>query len=107
MTERTERYLALLGVSIMILILLCASLAFAHDHNRPDLNSWYPTLHSGKGPCCDGPGKDAQHLSVDDWKRIDGHYEVFLEGEWIVVPEEAIVNQPNLDGQAIVWPMYQ
>ena len=32
--------------------------ALAHDHQHPELNGWYESLRSGKGPCCDGT--DAQ-----------------------------------------------
>jgi hypothetical protein len=28
--------------------------ARAHDHSRPELNSWFESLKSGKGPCCSG-----------------------------------------------------
>src|SRR5215467_14402711 len=26
---------------------------WSYDHDHPELNSWYESLHSGKGPCCD------------------------------------------------------
>jgi hypothetical protein len=38
--------------------------ARAHDHQHLELNSWYESLYSGKGPCCDG--SDAKR--VDDGK---------------------------------------
>ena len=35
--------------------------ARAHDYQHPELSNWYESLHSGKGPCCDG----------SDAKRVD------------------------------------
>jgi hypothetical protein len=36
--------------------------------------------------------------------RIDGHYRVRIQGEWIVVPDAAVVTEPNRFGPAVVWP---
>jgi hypothetical protein len=33
-----------------------------------------------------------------------GHYRVRLHGEWIVVPDNAVVTEPNKFGPAVVWP---
>ena len=33
----------------------------------------------------------------------DNHYRVFLQGEWIVVPDDALILGPNKFGKAIVW----
>ena len=88
-----------------ILLALSVAPAFAHDHARPALDGWYQSLTSGKGPCCDGPGVDAMHLSDVDWESKDGRYRVRIEGLWIDVPEEAVVSGPNRDGRTLVWPM--
>ena len=40
--------------------------ARAHDHEHPKLNSWYESLHNGKGPCSDG--SDAKRVDDVDWK---------------------------------------
>ena len=50
--------------------------ARAHDHQHPELNSWYESLYSGKGPCCDG--SDAERVDDADWETKDGHYRVAL-----------------------------
>ncbi len=101
----------------MLALLFLAVKASAHDHEHPELNGWYQTLQSGNGPCCDGT--DAVHLAEPDWESHDGHYRVRLpknpnitydlevNGEWVDVPDEAIVHGPNLDGRALVWPMYE
>src|SRR6201988_3663380 len=48
--------------------------ARAHDYQHPELNSWYESLRSGKGPCCDG--SDAKRVDDADWETKDGHYRV-------------------------------
>lgn len=78
----------------------------AHDHNRPELNDWFMDLHSkGKAPCCDG--SDAMSLEDVDWDSKDGHYRVRLEGEWVDVPDDAVVEGPNRAGPTMVWPWRQ
>lgn len=90
-----------------LVLTLFATAGLAHDPNRPGLDSWYPTLKSESGGyCCDGPGKDAVHLSDVDWDTKDGHYRVFLEGQWRDVPDGAVLKQPNLSGMTLVWPVY-
>jgi hypothetical protein len=79
--------------------------ARAHDHNKPGLDSWYSGLRSGKGPCCGGPSVDATTLDGPDWETKDGHYRVRIEGEWIDVPDDAVLNEPNRDGRTLVWPL--
>ena len=32
-----------------------------------------------------------------------GRYRVFVQGEWIVVPDDALILSPNKFGKAIVW----
>jgi len=69
--------------------------------NSP-LKSWFDQLASGKGLCC----SFADGFRVDDvdWDTQDGHYRVRLNGEWIVVPDNAVVTEPNRFGPAVVWP---
>jgi len=91
---------------ILALVFLVSSLigqAQAHDQNKPELDSWYRSLQSGKGPCCGGPSEDATHLDELQWRSKRDGYEVFIEGEWIEVPPQAIVPVPNKDGRALVW----
>jgi hypothetical protein len=37
-------------------------------------------------------------VSDVDWDTKDGHYRVRLEGEWIDVPEDALITEPNRAG---------
>jgi hypothetical protein len=90
-------------LSAMLLVVAIGG-ARAHDHDHPELNSWYESLHSGKGPCCDG--SDAKRVDDADWDTQDGHYRVRIDGEWVDVPNEAVVDGPNRAGHAMVWPYY-
>lgn len=98
------RGIRILGVIVVLATSLWVGYAYPHDHNRPDLNSWFDGLKSGKGPCCSNA--DGTVLSDVDWESNDGHYRVRIEGEWWDVPDEAVIKEPNLDGQTMVWPVY-
>jgi hypothetical protein len=69
--------------------------------NSP-LHDWFKGLASEKGLCCSYT--DGVTLTDVQWDVKDGHYRVFLEGQWIEVPDDAIVVEPNKYGRAIVWP---
>ena len=40
--------------AVTLIVLVWHFVAHAHDHSRPELNSWFEGLKSGKGPCCSG-----------------------------------------------------
>jgi len=69
--------------------------------NSP-LKPWFDRLASGKGLCC----SFADGFSVQDvdWDTQDGHYRVRVYGQWLVVPDDAVVTEPNRFGLAVVWP---
>jgi hypothetical protein len=79
---------------------------FAHDDGRfanSPLKTWFDQLASGKGLCC----SFADGVSVQDvdWDTTnDGRYRVRLNGQWLVVPDAAVVTEPNRFGPAVVWP---
>jgi hypothetical protein len=70
---------------------------------NPELHQWFEGLRSGKGPCC----SDADGASVADvdWETQDGHYRVRIDGEWVNVPDEAVITEPNRLGRTMVWPI--
>jgi hypothetical protein len=72
-----------------------------HYANDP-LKYWFDHLSSGNGMCC----SFADGLSVNDvdWDMQNSHYRVLLHGEWIIVPDSAVVGGPNRYGPAVVWP---
>ena len=76
---------------------------FAHDPGHPELNAWFDSLKSGRGLCCSFT--DGFAVSDVDWESKDGHYRVRLENNWIDVPDEALITEPNRAGRTMVWPM--
>jgi len=70
---------------------------------NPELHQWFESLRSGKGPCCSDA--DGSAVSDVDWETAGGHYRVRIDGEWILVPDEAVITEPNRIGRAMVWPI--
>jgi hypothetical protein len=69
--------------------------------NSP-LKPWFDQLASGKGLCCSFA--DGATVEDVDWDTQDGRYRVRLNGQWVVVPDVALVTEPNRFGPAVVWP---
>ena len=97
-----------LTVGFAVLLLALAS----HPGHARDLNGryansplkqWFDSLRSGKGPCCSDA--DGSALADVDWESKGGHYRVRLDGEWIDVPDEAVITEPNRIGRTMVWPL--
>ncbi len=96
------------------LLLLCCTSAFAHDDGRyanSPLKSWFNQLASGKGLCCSFA--DGYVVEDADWEIKDGHYRVRIptaqggsEMEWVDVPDDAVITEPNQMGKTMVWPIY-
>ena len=55
-----------------LLLGLVSQISPAHDHSRPELNRWFDSLKSGKGPCCSVA--DGLAIADPDWESKDGHY---------------------------------
>src|SRR5258708_36854629 len=99
----------IMGVLVILLFLTCAS--FAHILNRPDLDPWFDHLGSGRGACCSS--SDGYVVEDADWETRDGHYRVRIptqaggsEMEWVDVPNDAVITEPNKAGKTMVWPLY-
>ena len=95
--------------SAVLLVMLAAPASQARDPDghyeaqNPELHKWFESLRSGKGPCCSDA--DGTAVSDVDWETANGHYRVRLDGEWIDVPDEAVITEPNRIGRTIVWPI--
>jgi hypothetical protein len=99
----------LTGLALAV-VALCMNVSvpshtFARDDGRfanSPLKPWFDRLASGKGLCC----SFADGVSVEDvdWDTRDGRYRVRLRGQWVDVPEAALVTEPNRFGPAVVWP---
>lgn len=93
------------------LLLIASVSSFVHARDldgryaaqNPELHKWFEGLKSGKGPCCSDA--DGSAVSDVDWETAGGHYRVRLDGEWIDVPDEAVITEPNRIGRTMVWPI--
>jgi hypothetical protein len=94
----------------LAVVALCMSNFVANNVSARDdgryasepLHAWFDQLASGKGLCCSfADGTSVQDV---DWDTQEGRYRVRLHGEWIFVPESALVTGPNRFGPAVVWP---
>ncbi|WP_456739090.1 hypothetical protein [Bradyrhizobium sp. USDA 4471] len=93
-----------LGLAILASLLI--GTVQARDDGRysqSPLKSWFDSLKSGKGPCCSVT--DGLAIADPDWESKDGHFRVRIENEWIVVPDDAVLTEPNRAGRATVWPI--
>ncbi len=106
-----------LFLSIMLLAVAMGTMVNARDldgrHADSPLHGWFNHLASGKGLCCSFA--DGYRVDDADWETTkDGaHYRVRIpviaggsELEWVDVPDEAVITEPNRAGKTMVWPMY-
>jgi hypothetical protein len=94
---------SIVTIGVMVIVFLIMSSAKAHDHSRPNLDDWFGSLQSQYGTCCGGPKVDATTLDGPHWDGKDGKYRVFVEQQWVQVPDGAVLHQPNKDGRTLVW----
>jgi hypothetical protein len=93
----------------LLLSALAASSMHARDLDgryaaqNPELHQWFEGLRSGKGPCCSDA--DGSAVSDVDWETAGNHYRVRLDGNWLDVPDEAVITEPNRIGRTMVWPI--
>ena len=104
--RRARLLKAPLTIGFAVLLSAASHLGHARDDGRyagSPLKPWFDSLKSGKGPCCSDA--DGSAVSDVDWESKDGHYRVRLDGEWIDVPEDAVITEPNRVGRTMVWPL--
>ena len=92
--------------ALAAILMLSAPAGQARDDGRyaaSPLKPWFDQLRSGKGPCCSDA--DGTAVSDVDWESHNGHYRVRLDGQWIDVPDDAVITEPNRAGRTMVWPM--
>ena len=99
------RLVSLAALTFCLTTILVPDQLVARDDGRfanSPLKPWFDRLASGKGLCC----SFADGFSVQDvdWDTQDGHYRVRIYGQWRVVPDDAVVTEPNRFGPAVVWP---
>lgn len=77
--------------------------------NSP-LKAWFDQLASQRRLCCSFA--DGFSLADVDWDvqcaTVAGveqcRYRVRVDGDWLDVPDDAVVTEPNRHGRAVVWP---
>ena len=71
-----------------------------YNHVSPDIRAWFKSVIAPNGvPCCDE--SDGHRTSYD---VRAGAYWVPIEGQWMQVPERAVIrDQGNPIGEAVVW----
>jgi hypothetical protein len=70
---------------------------------NPELHRWFDSLANQHGQlCCSiADGRTVEDPDVDD---SSGHWRVRVDGEWLDVPDDAVITVPNRYGPAVVWP---
>jgi hypothetical protein len=103
-------------VVFLLATILIAALAFSDayprdqtgQHANSTLKGWFDKLSSGNGLCCSDA--DGNVVLDADWDTAnpmrDGHYRVRIDGEWVDVPDRAVITAPNLFGRTMVWPTW-
>ena len=90
-----------------LLLAMASQIVQARDRGQyaaaPEIKAWFDRLASRKGPCCSDA--DGSAVSDVDWETHGGRYRVRIEGEWVDVPDEAVITEPNRVGRTMVWPI--
>jgi len=105
-TSNTMMKTSIFGSSFGILVSVLIGTVQARDDGRysqSPLKPWFDSLRSGKGPCCSDA--DGFVISDPDWESKSGHYRVRIDNEWVDVPDDAVITEPNRAGRTMVWPV--
>lgn len=104
----SRQTIATLAWAVFIVVLLIYSHAFPRDldgrYAQSPLKPWFDGLKANGVPCCSDA--DGTAVAGPDWEVVGGRYRVRLEGQWVDVPPEAVITEPNRAGQTMVWPIY-
>jgi hypothetical protein len=97
------RRLAPFALLACLSVLASAAIAFddgQYDNVAPDIRAWFKSVTAPNGvPCCDI--SDGHRTTYDVRK---GAYWVPIDGEWMAVPERAVIrDRGNPVGEAVVW----
>lgn len=88
--------------AMAVVAFACSSQALARDPDGRYANSplkpWFETLESKMGRCC--VEADGEFV---EWETRGGRYFARVRGQWVAIPDEAIVAGPNLAGRAMIW----
>ena len=75
-------------------------------NGAPPLKPWFDALRSEKGLCCSFA--DGLAIADVDWDtKREGQqvqYRARVDGEWIDIPDAAVIAEPNKYGRTVIWP---
>jgi hypothetical protein len=108
-SQQSQRgQLLMISRTLAALMMLGIGVAHARDDGRyanSPLKPWFESLHSKDGvQCC--ANADGMVLSDVDWEVKNGHYRARVDGQWLEVPDDRVITEPNLAGRTMVWPYY-
>ena len=95
-----------LSLAFGIFLTIFVGVVQARDDGRNSqspLKAWFDGLRSGKALC--RSDADGFTVSDPDWESNNGHYRVRVDNEWIDVPDDAVIAEPNRSGRTMVWPV--
>lgn len=112
---RVCKIIAAFVIPVLGLVLLAwLTEAYARDLDGhyaaqdPQMHAWFDSLKSDGGSLCcsltDGRTIDDPDIDMSG-KKCASTICVRVDGQWLDVPEKAIVRVPNRYGRAVVWPM--
>jgi hypothetical protein len=99
------RFRLTMAVAVVCMAVFVPNHSHARDGGRfanSPLKEWFDRLASKNGLCC--AFADGVSVQDVDWDTQDGHYRVRMQGEWIEVPDAAVITEPNRFGPAVAWP---
>jgi hypothetical protein len=92
-------------IALLACLSALATAAFAFDNGQyenvpADIRAWFKSVMAPNGvPCCDI--SDGHRTTYDFHESA---YWVPIEGQWMVVPERAVIrDRGNPVGEAVVW----
>ena len=93
-------------IAALFLLVSVPALARYDGSVDPDVHAWFEqqTSHGGKILCCSEA--DGHVLAEEQWRTRNGQYQVLVDGKWLDVPRDAIVDPgvgPNPLARPIVW----
>lgn len=96
-----SRHVALITLTVLV----SGAVSHARDYGQyrhvpRDIKAWIENLTDHRGiPCC----ATADGAVPDVWEMGASHYRVKIHGEWLDVPDAAVIKAPNRVGHAVVW----
>jgi hypothetical protein len=94
-----------IGVAAVALAIVAAVAAGAAPprSSDPDLAPWFRALQAPSGmSCCDRA--DGHILADGDWRTAGDGYEIKIQGQWVAVPPEAVLQRAdNPTGGAVAF----